>query len=77
MRGFFRSRLALGESVAAVYADVSAAYYRAVRQLSSRADGPVDIVSICKGLDVAPDDLAALQQHIHMGLPLSSTVVRG
>ena len=70
MRGFFRSRLALGESVAVVYADVSAAYYRAVRQLSSKADGPIDLASICKGLDIAPDDLAALQRHIQMGSAL-------
>ena len=67
MRGFFRSRLAMGESVAIVYADVSAAYYHAVRQLSSQAGQAFDLRAICKGLDILPEDFEALRRHIDAG----------
>ena len=56
MRGFFRSRLALGKSVAAVYADVSSAYYRAVRELSANSPGPLDLRAVCRGLNLSEDD---------------------
>ena len=57
LRRFFRSRLALSESVAVLYADVSAAYCRVVRELSSRPPGAVDLEAVCKGLNLSSDDL--------------------
>ena len=70
LRGFFRSRLAIGESVAVLYADVSAAYYRAVRELSSRPPGSVDLEAVCKGLNLSSEDLSALSAHLAEGSAL-------
>ena len=62
MRGFFRSRTAAG--------DVSAAYYRAVRELSTHAAGEVDLAAVCRGLHLNPDDFESLRNHIAAGSAL-------
>ena len=70
VRRCFRSRLGLGKSAAEVYADISAACYRAVRELSSHDQEAIDFPSICRCLSLDEDDREALKAHIAAGSAL-------
>ena len=67
LRGFVRGRLDKGQSVAVLYADIAAAYYCSVRELTASSGGCADFAAVCSGLRLAPEDLEALKQHVASG----------
>ena len=59
-----RSQLLQGRSVAVLYADIAAAYYSSVRELTANTGGQLDFESVCSGFRLDPSELESLRAHI-------------
>ena len=70
VRGFVRGQLLQGRSVAILYADIAAAYYASVRELTAASSDKLDFDAVCSGLKLDPADLASLRAHIATGSAL-------
>ena len=64
IRTFIRVRAAAGRSCMVLFADIAAAYYSAVRELSTSPVGQSRLDAILDGLHLHPEDEQLLREHI-------------
>ena len=66
VRSFIRAAVASNISCAVMFADITAAYYGAVRELTTEGRGKADVEAICRTLPIAAEDKLALGEHLQL-----------
>ena len=70
VRCFARTCIERGQSFACILADIQAAYYSAVRELTAGNSSELSFEHVCRGLRLASEDLETLRSHLAGGSAL-------